>query len=71
MHYEDRNLTIRCGARTVRRCPNKDIIMKSRFFENGLAILGALIIIVGVSAAANTALAGNMGTLEMHRSAQK
>lgn len=36
----------------------KDWIMKSKYFENGLALLGALVILVGVSAAASSALAG-------------
>jgi hypothetical protein len=44
--------------------------MKSKYFENALALLAVLVILVGVSAAANIALAGDMGTLEMHRSAQ-
>lgn len=45
--------------------------MNSKYFENGLALLAALIILVGVSVAANTALAGDMGTVEIHGSAQK
>ena len=45
--------------------------MENRYFEKGLALLGALIIIVGVSAAANSALAGDMGTVEIHGSAQR
>jgi hypothetical protein len=48
----------------------KDSIMKSKFFENGLALLGALIILIGVSAAASSALAGDLGTVEIHGSAQ-
>ena len=44
--------------------------MKSKDFENALAILGALVILFGVSAAANIALAGDMGTVEIHGSAQ-
>lgn len=44
--------------------------MKSKHFENVLAILAALVILIGVSAAANTALAGDMGTVEIHGSAQ-
>ncbi len=40
--------------------------MKSKIFENVLAVLGALVIIVGVSAAANIALAGDLGTVEIH-----
>jgi len=45
--------------------------MKSKYFENALAIFGALVIIVGVSAAANTALARDLGTVEIHGSAQR
>ncbi len=45
--------------------------MNSKTFENGMALLGALLILVAVSAAANTALAGNMGTLEIYSAAQK
>ena len=44
--------------------------MKSKYFENSLALIAALVILVGVSAAANTALAGDMGTVEIHRLAQ-
>lgn len=44
--------------------------MKSKHFENALAILGALVILFGVSAAANIALAGDTGTVEIHGSAQ-
>ncbi|MCP4300147.1 MAG: hypothetical protein GY783_06165 [Gammaproteobacteria bacterium] len=44
--------------------------MKSRYFENGLALLAALVILVGVSAAAGSALAGDFGTVEIHGSAQ-
>jgi hypothetical protein len=44
--------------------------MKSKYFENGLALLGALVIIIGVSAAASSALAGDVGTVEIHGSAQ-
>lgn len=44
--------------------------MKSKYIENVLALLGALVILIGVSAAANTALAGDMGTVEIHRVAQ-
>ena len=43
--------------------------MKSRFFENGLAFLGALVILVGVSAAATDALADNLDSIEIHGSA--
>jgi len=45
--------------------------MKSKYFENGLALLGMVIILVGVTAAANTALAGDVGTVEIHGSAQR
>ena len=50
---------------------SKETIMHSKYFENGLALLAALIILVGVMVAANTALAGDMGTVEIHNSAQK
>ena len=45
--------------------------MKSKYFENGLALLGALVILVGVSAAASTALSVDKGTIEIHGAAQK
>jgi len=45
--------------------------MKSKYFENTLALIGALVILIGVSAAASTALAGDMGTVEIHQVAQK
>ena len=48
---------------------HKDSIMKSKYFENGLALLGALVILVGVAAAASSALAGDLGTVEIHSSA--
>ena len=44
--------------------------MNSKTFENGLALLAAVLILVAVSAAANIALAGDMGTVEIHGSAQ-
>ena len=44
--------------------------MKGKYFENGLALLGALVILVGVSAAAGSAFAGSIGTVEIHSSAQ-
>ena len=44
--------------------------MKSKNFENILALLGALVILIGVSAAASSALAGDLGTVEIHASAQ-
>jgi len=44
--------------------------MKSKTFENILAILGALVILVGVSAAASTAFAGDIGTVEIHGTSQ-
>jgi hypothetical protein len=52
-----------------RRCLNKESIMKSKNFLNGLALLGALVILIGVTAAANNALAGDLGTIEIHGSA--
>ena len=45
------------------------MMMKGRYFENGLALLGAVLILIAVSAAANTALAGNSGTLEFYSAA--
>jgi hypothetical protein len=45
--------------------------MKSKYFENGLALLAALVILVGVTAAANSALVGDMGTLEFFQLALK
>ena len=48
---------------------SKEVVMKSNIFENGLALLAALVILIGVSAAANLALVGDMGTLEIHGSA--
>lgn len=44
--------------------------MKSKHIENGLALLAALVIMAGVSAAANAALAGDIGTLEIYPVAQ-
>jgi len=44
----------------------KDKIMKVKHLENGLALLGAVLILVAVSAAANNALAGDTGTLEFY-----
>lgn len=55
----------------LRRCSNKDWMMKSKYFENALALLGALAILVGVTAAATTALAVDHRTVEIHSSAQK
>ncbi len=43
--------------------------MKSRHFVNVLAVVGALVVLIGVSAAANIAITGNMGTVEIHGSA--
>jgi len=40
--------------------------MKSKIFENGLAVIAALIILVGVSAAATTALTTDLNTVEFH-----
>lgn len=39
----------------------QDTNMKAKNFENGLAVVGALIVIVGVSAAASSALAEDNG----------
>ena len=44
--------------------------MKSKNFENILALLGALVILIGVSAAAGSALAGDFGTVAIHAAAQ-
>jgi hypothetical protein len=44
--------------------------MNSKYFLNVLAVLGALVILIGVSAAATSALAGDVGTVEIHGSAQ-
>jgi hypothetical protein len=44
--------------------------MNSKYFLNVLAVLGALVILIGVSAAATSALAGDLGTVEIHGSAQ-
>lgn len=49
----------------------KDRHMKTRYFENGLAFVGAILILAGVSAAANSALAGDPQPLEIYYSAQK
>ncbi len=43
--------------------------MKGKYLENGLALLGAVLIMVAVSAAASTALAGSTGTLEIYSAA--
>jgi hypothetical protein len=45
--------------------------MKSKYFENVLALLGALAILVGVTAAATSALADDQGTVEIYTTAQK
>ena len=45
--------------------------MKSKYFENGLAVIGLVLIFVGVTAAANTALAGDFGTVEIYSAALK
>ncbi len=45
--------------------------MKSKYFENALALLGVLAILVGVTAAATTALAVDHRTVEIHSTAQK
>ena len=44
--------------------------MKSIYFERGLAVLAALVILIGVSAAAHVALAGDIGTVEIYQSSQ-
>ncbi len=44
--------------------------MNKHYFENGLALLGALLILTGVTAAASAALAGDMGTVEIHGNVQ-
>lgn len=46
-----------------------EMMMKAKYFENGLALLAALFILIGVSVAANTAFARDPGTLEIHGSA--
>jgi hypothetical protein len=56
--------------RDRRRSSNQELIMNNNTFENGLALLGALLILVAVSAAANIALTGDMGTVEIYGSAQ-
>jgi hypothetical protein len=49
----------------------QDYTMKIKYFENGLALVGAILILASVTVAANTALAGDIGTLEIYYSAQK
>jgi len=44
--------------------------MKNSYFENVLALLGILVILIGVSAAASSAFAGDLGTVEIHGSGQ-
>jgi hypothetical protein len=44
--------------------------MISKYFENGLTLLAILVILIGVSAAASSAFAGDLGTVEIHGSAQ-
>jgi hypothetical protein len=41
---------------------NEGTMMKSGKVVNGLALLGVLIVLLGVTSAANTALAGEAGT---------
>ena len=48
-----------------------DSIMKIKNFENGLAFIGAILIFVGVGAAASAALAGEIGAVKIYYSAQK
>lgn len=43
--------------------------MKNTYFEKGLAIVAALIVLVGVSSAASFALAGDIGSVELYASA--
>lgn len=45
--------------------------MKSKYFLNSLALLGAIVVLAGVTVAVNTAIAGDMGSLEIYRIAQK
>jgi hypothetical protein len=45
--------------------------MKSKYFENGLAVIGLVLVFVGVTAAANIALAGDIGTVEIYVAALK
>ena len=40
--------------------------MQDDYLENGLALLGAVLILVAVSVAANTAFASDAGTLEFY-----
>lgn len=44
--------------------------MKTKNFENTLALLAAIVVLVGVSAAAGSAFAGDFGTVEIHGFAQ-
>jgi hypothetical protein len=43
--------------------------MKNKYFVNALAVLGAMVSLIGVSAAASSAFAGDLGTVEIHGSA--
>lgn len=43
--------------------------MQDNYLENGLALLGAVLILVAVSVAANTAFANAAGTLEFYSAA--
>jgi len=45
--------------------------MKTKYFENTLALLGVLAILIGVSAASTTALATDFRTVEIHNTAPK
>ncbi len=40
--------------------------MKTNRFENLLALVGVAVVLLGVSAAATTALAGDLPTVEIH-----
>ncbi|MDE0789431.1 MAG: hypothetical protein OSA87_01820 [Woeseiaceae bacterium] len=45
--------------------------MNSKYFGDVLALLGALVILIGVSAAADIALAGDLGTIEIYSAIQR
>lgn len=40
--------------------------MRNKYFETTLALFAAFVILVGVTAAANSAIAGDWGTVEIH-----
>jgi hypothetical protein len=61
VQYVDRGtLTLSLGATLT----DKGMNMRTGKFENGLAILGVLIIVFAVGSAANQALAGEAGALD-------